>query len=60
MLRGRGRPKKENSKSGRMMIRISSEDMYKLYEISEKTGLNKSEILRKSLDTMYQIYRCRN
>ena len=42
------------------MIRISSEDMYKLYEISEKTGLNKSEILRKSLDTMYQIYRCRN
>lgn len=60
MIRERGRPRKENSKNVRMMIRMSSDDAYKLHIVSEKTGLNKSEIIRKALDTQYQIHKNRN
>ena len=60
LLRLRGRPKKNNSKSGIVKFRIGSEDAYKLYVLSEKLGLTKSEIMRKALDNLYRINRYKN
>ena len=60
MLRRRGRPKKDDSKNVRLMVRMTSDDAYKLHVVSEKTGWSKSEIIRKALDTQYKIHKNRN
>ena len=59
-MRVRGRPRREDSKRGYVKFRVNGEDEYKLYELSEKTGMNKSELMRKALDNLYKIHSFRN
>ena len=58
--RGRGRPCKDNSKRDTVRFRIDDEDEDRMRDLMSKTGLSRSEIMRKALRNLYQIYRFRN
>jgi len=60
LLRERGRPKKPDAKNVRIMFRVTPDDAYKLHVISENTGLSRAEIMRKALNTQYQIHKHSN
>jgi hypothetical protein len=58
--RGRGRPCKDKSKRDTVRFRIDDEDEDRMRDLMSKTGLSRSEIMRKALRNLYQIYRFRN
>lgn len=49
-----GRPPSGNPKSHRESFRLSNEDMYKLNVCMEKTGMNKTDVIRKGIDEVYK------
>lgn len=53
MSRKIGRPT-DSPKKSRLELRLSDDDIYKLEYCYQKTGLSKSEILRKGLEFLYQ------
>ena len=55
-MKKRGRPTKLDSKKVRFMFRMDVDEWDKLSAISDETGLSKSEILRKALNTQYKIH----
>lgn len=59
----RGRPKKDSVRTtvrgNRYEIRLSDEELDMLNQISEGTGEERSDILRKALKSSYNLYRCR-
>lgn len=55
-MNGRGRPKKDNAKTGQYRIRLSQDEEAKLARISEETGVSKADILRKGLKMQYDLF----
>lgn len=54
---GRGKPCCKDTKRELVAVRLSNEDMQKLDEMSLGTGLARSEILRKGLRSLYNLFR---
>lgn len=48
-----GRPT-DDPKTNRMDIRLSTNDVEKLNYCSDKTGLNKADVIRKGIDEVYK------
>lgn len=48
-----GRPPSEDPKSHRESFRLSDDDMMKLNYCMEKTGMNKTEVIRKGIEMVY-------
>ena len=48
-----GRPASKDPKSHRESFRLSDEDMIKLNYCMEKTGMKKTEVIRKGIDMVY-------
>lgn len=55
----RGRPKKEESKKERIIIRIDDEEKDMLDYLSEMTGMSKSEVVRKGMRMVYNLEKYR-
>lgn len=51
--RGRGRPKKEESRGGALTIRLSDEEESMLKHLEIESDDNKSDIMRKALRMYY-------
>lgn len=49
-----GRPPSENPKSHRESFRLSDSDMHKLNVCMEKTGMSKTDVIRKGIDEVYK------
>ena len=47
--RGRGRPRKETSRSNRLEVRLDDNDIHMIEQLSDMDNTNKSDILRRSL-----------
>lgn len=48
-----GRPPSEDPKSHRESFRLSDDDMMKLNYCMEKTGMKKTEVIRKGIEMVY-------
>lgn len=53
--RGRGRPKKTDTKRKQYRIRMSDEEMRKLKFVSEKTGQSSADVIREGLRMYYNL-----
>ena len=49
-----GRPPSEDPKSHRESFRLSDDDMLKLNYCMKKTGMKKTEVIRKGIDLVYE------
>lgn len=54
-MRKRGRPAEDEPKNNRIMVRISDNDTNILTDLSEKTGVARSEIMRRALKMYYNL-----
>ena len=50
-----GRPRRDGSKTGRVELRISTEEEQMLNDLSELTGESKSDIIRKGIRISYNL-----
>lgn len=50
-----GRPRRDGSKTGRVELRISTEEEQMLNDLSELTGESKSDIIRKGIRMSYNL-----
>lgn len=50
-----GRPRRDGSKTGRVELRISTEEEQMLNDLSELTGKSKSDIIRKGIKISYNL-----
>lgn len=59
IIRKRGRPSKPDGKNKDFKIRMTEEELEHLNYLSEKSGKNKSEIIREGLKMYYnlQVYK---
>ena len=48
-----GRPPKDNSRENQYRLRMSDEELRKLEECCQKTGLNKAEVIRRGIEKVY-------
>ena len=53
--RGRGRPRKETSRSNRLEVRLDDKDMSMIDQLSYLDEGTKSDVLRKALKTYFYI-----
>ena len=54
-MRKRGRPAEDEPKNNRIMVRISDNDTTILTDLAEKTGVARSEIMRRALKMYYNL-----
>lgn len=54
-MRKRGRPAEDEPKNNRIMVRISDNDTNILTDLVEKTGVARSEIMRRALKMYYNL-----
>lgn len=54
-MRKRGRPAEDEPKNNRIMVRISDNDTNILTDLAEKTGVARSEIMRRALKMYYNL-----
>lgn len=54
-MRKRGRPVEDEPKNNRIMVRISDNDTNILTDLAEKTGVARSEIMRRALKMYYNL-----
>lgn len=50
-----GRPRRDGSKTGRVELRISTDEEQMLNDLSELTGESKSDIIRKGIRMSYNL-----
>ena len=50
-----GRPRRDGSKTGRVELRISTDEEQMLNDLSELTGESKSDIIRKGIRISYNL-----
>lgn len=50
-----GRPRRDGSKTGRVELRISTDEKQMLNDLSELTGESKSDIIRKGIRISYNL-----
>jgi predicted DNA-binding protein len=53
----RGRPKKDGCKSRNIHVRLSDEQQKKLTYMCDHSDSTSSEIVRKAIDTLYNLQR---
>ena len=54
--RGRGRPKKETPKYDHpVKVNLTQEQAVKLEFLAKKVGMNRNDIMREALDSMYRM-----
>lgn len=55
MEQKKGRPAKDTAKNSRCELRMSDEDEVKMDYLYHKTGMSKSDILRRGLHMLYNL-----